>query len=118
MTVWSNGQKSRLRKYYPTLYIKELHTLFNSAYPNNPVGLAKFASLRPPNVLLLKDQPRDQCKCRLHENFVLKLKALHINYVGSQFWKSALCEDLGDDEWNSECWKITCSVCQKGSLFF
>ena len=92
MTVWEGGERKRVRKYYLTMYLKEIYYMFKTFYPENDVGFSKFASLRPANVLLLKSQPRDQCKCKLHENFRLKLHALHVDYNGGNFWERFLCE--------------------------
>ena len=76
ITIWTDSKKQKLRKFYLCMYIKEVYRMFQSAYPDIQIGFSKFASLRPQNVLLLKDQPEDQCKCKMHENFTLKLKAL------------------------------------------
>ena len=34
----------------------------------------------------LKNQPMDQCKCSLHENFRLKLEALRISLDGQKYF--------------------------------
>lgn len=53
MTVWDNsGEKSKLRKYYLILYLRETYQLFKLAKPDVDIGFSKFASLRPVNVLL------------------------------------------------------------------
>ena len=54
-TVWENGIKSKCRKYYLITFLKEAYELFKQSYPDITVGFSKFASLRPVNVLLLKD---------------------------------------------------------------
>ena len=66
MTVWGNGIKSKRRKYYSIMFLKEVYELFKQSYPDITVGFSKFASLRPANVLLLKDQHPDMCKCEIH----------------------------------------------------
>ena len=55
MTVWENGIKSKRRKYYLIMFLKAVYELFKQSYPDITVGFSKFASLRPANVLLLKD---------------------------------------------------------------
>ena len=80
MTVWENGIKSKHRKYYLIMFLKEVYELFKQSYLDITVGFSKFASLRPANVLLLKDQHPDICKCEIHENFLLKIKGLGITY--------------------------------------
>ena len=80
MASWKDGKKIKLRKYYLVMFLKEAFKLFKGCYPGIEIGFSKFAALRPANVLLLKDQPADQCKCQTHENFTLELKPLGISY--------------------------------------
>ena len=113
MTIWEDGKKHKLRKHYLVMYLREAYALFRKTYSNVEVGFSKFASLRPVNVLLLKDQSPDQCKCRIHENFILKLKGAGIKY-DEKFWPSMLC--CNQDCLDSNCWKGTCESCQVGKL--
>ena len=115
MTIWEGGERKRVRKHFLTMYLKECYSLFKKLYPEEEVSFSKFASLRPANVLLLNATPRDQCKCKLHENFRMKLKALNVNYDGEEFWGTYLCES---DELQNECWRNDCVNCQSGKLFF
>ena len=113
ITIWTDSKKQKLRKFYLCMYIKEVYRMFQSAYPDIQIGFSKFASLRPQNVLLLKDQPEDQCKCKMHENFTLKLKALKIEY-NDEFWQSYLCDGA---DLETECWRKECDKCKCGRLF-
>ena len=108
MTVWENGIKLKRRKYYLIMFLKEVYELFKQSYPDITVGFNKFASLRPVNVLLLKDQHLDICKCEIHENFLLKIKGLGITY-DKHFWPSILCDDSLD--LTSPCWRGICVNC-------
>lgn len=112
-TFWVNGVKTKLRKFYLTVFLKEAHELYTEMHPNNHVGYSKFCELRSKNVLLLHETPADQCKCKFHENFLLKLKALKVTYDSKAFWKSYLC----DDSHNSKCWENLCLTCKNGQLF-
>lgn len=112
MTVWECGKKLKLRKYYLVMYLKKTYELFKRTHPDVKVGFSKFASLRPVNVMLLKDQSPDQCKCRIHENFTLKLAGLKIDY-DEKFWPGVLCCD--ESELESPCWLGTCETCKSGS---
>ena len=76
------------------MFLKEEYELFKQSYPDITLGFSKFASLRPANVLLLKDQHPDMCKWEIHENF-LKIKGLGITY-DEHFWPSILCDDSLD----------------------
>ena len=77
------------------MFLKEVYELFKQSYPDITVGFSKFVSLRPANVLLLKDQHPDMCKCEIHENFLLRIKGLGITY-DKHFWPSILCDDSLD----------------------
>ena len=108
MTVWDNdGKKKKLRKYYLTLYLREAHVIFEQCHQE--IGFSLFCKLRPENVLLIGDSPKDQCKCMIHENLFYKLDALGIEYT-LDFWKDILC----DDSPNSNCWLSKCDECKNG----
>ena len=113
MTVWENGNKSKSRKYYLIMFLKEVYELFKQSSPDITVGFSKFASLRPANVLLLKDQHPDMCKCEIHENF-FKIKGLGITY-DEHFWPNILCDDSLD--LTSPCWRGICFNCQLKNKF-
>ena len=87
--------------------------MFKKAHPEVVIGFTKFTTLRPVNVLILKDQPADQCKCKLHENFRLMLLAVKINYENS-FWSEVLCDD---QDLTSESWRGVCNECKEGKKF-
>ena len=67
--------------------------------------------MRPKNVLLLKNQPLDQCKCSIHENSYLLLNALGVNIDKISFWQIVLCES---EDYSSGCWKEKCNNCCNG----
>jgi hypothetical protein len=60
MTVWKGGKKIKLRKYFLTMFMREAFAVFQGLNPQASVSFAKFCSLRPENVLLLKNTPVDQ----------------------------------------------------------
>ena len=64
---------------------------FKARCPEISISFTAFCKLRPKNVLLLKNTPMDQCKCKVYENFVFKLSALKINY-DDDFSEKCLCE--------------------------
>ena len=68
MTIWVNGVKSKERKHYMTMFLREEYAIFKVVHPEVQVGFSKFCECRPQNVLLLHDSPRDQCRCKIHEN--------------------------------------------------
>ena len=83
ITLWEGGVKRKLRKYFLTMYLREAFEISKSSFPDINIGFSKFCSLRPKNVLLLKDTPRDQCKCMKHENFINMLSGLNLSYSNS-----------------------------------
>ncbi|KAF8785033.1 hypothetical protein HNY73_010629 [Argiope bruennichi] len=59
----------------------------------------------------LQYTPSDQCKCKSHENFILLLKGLNIDY-NNDFWKEVLC----NSDLESKCWETKCDKCNAGKL--
>ena len=110
VTLWIDGKKVKERKYYLTMFLREAFRIFIETYPENKIGFSKFCSLRPKNVFLVHETPVDQCKCRVHENFISRLKGLHIQYNSVEFWESVLC----DTTLNSKCWQADCTECSRG----
>lgn len=108
MCCWEKGKKITLRKFYLTMYLREAYAVFKDAYPDMKVSFTVFKDERPANVLLMKDTPSYQCLCKIHENFLLKLKGINMNY-DSSFWNTVLC-----DSTNSNCWNGTCLNCKGG----
>ena len=56
MTVWTEAGKTKMRKYYLTMYLQEVFAMFKEENQDCEIG---FSSLRPKNVLLLKNRPLD-----------------------------------------------------------
>lgn len=110
ITLWEGGVKRKLRKYFLTMYLREAFEIFKSSFPDINIGFSKFCSLRPKNVLLLKDTPRDQCKCMKHENFINMLSGLNLSYSNS-FWENILCDS---NDLCGICWKGKCEMCCEG----
>lgn len=90
ITVWKNGKKEKLQKHYLTMYLKEAFFIFKESNLNVEIGFSKFCSLRPKNVLLMKETPAHQCLCKIHQNFMLKLSALSSQVYSNEFWNQIL----------------------------
>ena len=71
------------------MFLREAHEVYCQTQ-DNPVSFSTFCDLRPKNVLLLADSPKDQCRCLIHENILFKLDAIRISY-DSSFWTKILC---------------------------
>ena len=79
MTIWNDeGGKEKLTKHYMNMFLKEVFFLCQEEYAEteNKVSFSIFASLRSEIVLLMNDSLKDQCKCKIYENFLLKLDAM------------------------------------------
>ena len=73
--------KTKMRKYYLTMYLREVFAMFKGENKDCEIGFSLFASLRRKNVLLLKNQPLDQCKCLEHENsYLVSLSSILTKY--------------------------------------
>ena len=90
ITVWTEKGREKMRKYYLTMYFREVYAMFKIVYTDSEIGFTMFTKLKQKNILLSKNQPMDQCKCYLHENFRLKLEALRISFYAT-FWSEVLC---------------------------
>ena len=62
--------------------IRQTFSIFRKEYPNNKIGLSRFASLRPMCVRKLSMHHREVCMCPYCLN--IKYKLLALNYVSSQ----------------------------------
>ena len=80
------------RKYYLTMLLQEAYKIYTKLPVSYEVKFYKFCDLRPENVLLLKQSPVGQCKCILHENFFIDLKALSIFCDSSSFWDTCFMQ--------------------------
>ena len=96
------------------MLLKEAFFLYQEEYAetDHKVSFSTLASLHPENVLLLNDSPKDQCKYKIHENFLLKLDAMGNKY-NHEFWDTVLC----DISPNSDCWLALCDSCKNGVRF-
>ena len=72
-----------------TMFLREAFSVFKTRYHEISISFTAFWKLKPKNILLLKNTPMDQCKCKVHENFIYKLSALKINYHDN-FWEECL----------------------------
>ena len=111
MTIWTEAGKTKMRKYYLTMYLREMFAMFKAENQDCEIGFSLFASLRPINVLQLRNQYLDQCKCSVHENSYLLLNALGVNIDKISFWQIVLCDN---EDYTLSCWKGECNNCCNG----
>ena len=64
-TVTVNG-KEKLQKRHSYMPIKETYAVFKNKYPNVKIGISKFASAQPSQVLLSSEVFSNVCTCIYH----------------------------------------------------
>ena len=75
------GGKTRVRKSYLSMTLLEVYAIYKEESGTSlQCSFSHFANLLSKNILLLGDTPKDQCKCQIHENVFLKLRALGQEY--------------------------------------
>ena len=105
--ITANG-KEKFQKRHLYMHIKETCAVFKDKHPNVKIGISKFASLQPSQVLLSSQVPSNACTCIYHQNMILSLDAI-LNYLSTiptynkEF--SGACIILPEEEscWFSEC---------------
>ena len=107
ITSWENGTKKHKTKYYLTMFLQEAYKISTELPVSDKGKFSKFCDLHPKNVLLLKQSPADQCKCKIHENLINNLKLLSILHYSGSFWDDALCNNTT----NSQYWQWNCEIC-------
>ena len=108
-----DGEKVKLRKRHLYSSLKETHAIFQAEHPEFRIGPAKFAMLRPPQVMLSSQTPSNVCTCVYHQNTILALDALHshiadIPIYNKDFPASCLIAPDTDSCWYDECEHQNC----------
>ena len=90
------------------MYIKETYAVFKDKHPNVKIGISKFASLRPSQVLLSSQVPSNVCTCIYHQNIILSLDAIHnylptISTYNKQFSATCIISPEEESCWFNEC---------------
>lgn len=113
VTTWQNGKKEHLQKRHMMFSLKETHALFLEENPDVKVGLSKFSSLRPENVLLSSDMPINVCLCSYHENIRLICDCLNKEISNFPNYSGDFVDNLVCDSGSEECMLGRCSNCPK-----
>lgn len=88
----------------------------NEAESRPPVKMSKFCTLRPHNVKLVGQTPRNVCFCIYHSNFIQCCAAIHkfipqIPKYGPELTEWLVCEDQ-----TRECYFKTCKKCATSNI--
>ena len=105
------GKKDYLQKRHMMFSLKEAHSLFQKKHPEVKIGLSKFSSLRPVNVLLSSDTPRNVCLCQYHENIRLICDCLSKEIEGFPSYSGDFVDKFVCDISSEECMLGRCQNC-------
>ncbi|XP_065665666.1 uncharacterized protein LOC136087088 [Hydra vulgaris] len=110
IVVRLKNKKETVQKRHLYMNVNEAYAVFKSDYPEESVGKSKFASLRPPHVLLSSSMSRNVCCCKQHQNIILILEALHkfdsnFPLYSHEFPLSIVCDSEKDICYNNMCTK-------------
>ena len=106
-----NGKRKEQKRIL-TMTINEAYEIFMSEQTEKITGKGKFAELRPTEVLLSSQMPRNVCGCIYHTNIKL-LKEMHRKYpehftpYGEEFIKACIC-----DPTSKSCMSSNCQLCK------
>lgn len=113
VTSRKNGKKEHLQKRHMMFSLKESHALFIKENPDIKVGLSKFSSLRPENVLLSSDMPINVCLCSYHENIRLICDCLNKEISNFPNYSGDFVDNFVCDSGSEECMFGRCTNCPK-----
>ncbi|EDO38443.1 predicted protein [Nematostella vectensis] len=112
----SKGREVRKKRLL--LYnIAEVHQMFNKRESDTSIGLSKFASLRPPEVIPITLRDQEVCVCKYHENIELLLSEISKAVPGvSKTADEMLCKTVCSTN-DAKCMERDCSKCDvEGSV--
>jgi hypothetical protein len=111
VTTWQNGKKEHLQKRHMMFSLKEAHALFQEEHPDVKIGLTKFSSFRPVNVLSCSETPRNVCLCQRHENIRLICDCLSKEIDSFPSYTGKFVDNFVCDSRSEKCMLAKCSRC-------
>lgn len=121
VSVVIDGEKQKKQKRFLMNDIKDLHIQFKKQYPEHPIGLTKFAELRP-KWCILAGAPgtHSVCVCTIHQNFKAMIDSINLGNISNNTLNDykdcinfVLCKNPKPDCYLNECKK--CPDIQKFS---
>jgi hypothetical protein len=109
VTIKDQEGKKKLQKRHLYMSIKETYGVFKDENPNVKIGLTKFSTLRPPNVLLSSQTPSNVCTCVYHQNMFLALDAIHSHVPGIPVYSTDFSASCVLNPESDLCWFGNCS---------
>ena len=112
LTIRDKNGKRKEQKRILTMTINEAYEIFMSEQTEKIIGKSKFAELRPPEVLLSPQMPRNVCGCIYHTNVKILEEMYgkypeHFTPYGEEFIKACIC-----DPTSKSCMSSNCQLCK------
>ena len=105
------GKKRHLQKRHLLYSLKEVHALFLKENASIKIGLSKFCSLRPVNVLVSSSTPGNVCCCQYHENIKLLCDCLNKEVPDFPGYSSEFVNNFICNPESEECMLGKCARC-------
>lgn len=120
VTVHIDDEKTKKQKRLLLNDIKNLHVEFKKNFPEYPIGLTKFAELRPKWCVLAGSAgTHNVCVCIIHQNFKAMIDAINLENISNGTLKDykdcinyVLCKNPTES-----CFLKKCNVCPKIQKF-
>ncbi|CAB4004221.1 Hypothetical predicted protein [Paramuricea clavata] len=109
VTIKDQDGKKKLQNRHLYMSIKETYRVFKDENRNVKIGLTKFSTLHPPNVLLSSQTPSNVCTCVYHQNMFLALGAIHSHVPGIPVYSTDFSASCVLNPESDLCWFGNCS---------
>lgn len=109
VTVDENNERKQIQRRLLLMNINEAYALFKEENPNAKIGFSKFASLRPPEVILALSTggTHSTCVCQKHQNVKLVFEQMKKMFIDlnlyRDFFQKMLCVEPNDRCFLREC---------------
>ena len=90
--------------------------MFQQEHPHTKIqllGLSKFCSLRPVNIVLKSSTPREVCLCQYHDNIKMLCVTLSKEIPSFPSYSRSFVDNLVCDSNKEECMTGKCQKCPK-----
>ena len=105
--------KKHIQKRHLFCSLKETYAMFVKDNPTVKIGLSKFCSLRPINIVLSSKLPRDVCLCSYHENIKLLCQCLNKEIPQFPVYSGSFVENFVCNSESESCMLGKCNRCPK-----
>jgi len=114
VTVKVNNTQQQIQKRHLFWSLRESYGIFMKENPTVQIGFSKFCSLRPVNVFLSVDMPRDVCLCQYHENIKMLCECLHKEIANLPLYSGSFANNFVCNPESELCMLGKCGKCPTG----